>query len=376
MTTPSLRRAPARALLKDRVLVLGVGSDVRSLAAEIDQTVSGVVAVGADANEAIRVLRAAYPDLVLLRDPGVHVTRLATSAAPFPFADPDHQDALFAIEQTLEDYLNAQLANGASAAVFPTGFLAAGDHASMTAVIKVANSFDRGDLILHLPLSYKWLSSAGDLHKLIAGVHRSRHPVAISMAHKSNPASQRGVVDGIHELLAAAPANVTLWHTDLGALDALANGALGGAVGITSTHRHILGPDEIAHSPSKGTDRTPNVLLPDHLRFKKSQQMTRDWFANGGDPSCLCPVCGGRTVARFGTSTADKLEAHRHNLDHVTRIHKQLLAAAYRQLRWAELLADAETAHLATATATGVMGIKPDAELKQWIKLNPLPRAT
>lgn len=373
MTTPRLRPAPARVLLKDRVLMLGVGGDVRALAAEVDHTVSGVVAVGADAHEAVRVLRVAYPDLVLLQDPGVHAKRPATSSALFPFADPGHQDPLFVIEQTLEDYLDAQLANGASAAVFPTGFLAAGDHPAMTAVIKTANSFDRNDLILHLPLSHKWLSSAGDLHKLIAAVRRCRHPVAISMAHKSNPASQRGVVEGIHDLLAAVPANVALWHADLGALDALANGALGGAIGVTSTHRHILGPDEVAHSPSKGTDRTPNVLLPDHLRFKKSQQMTRDWFANGGEPSCPCSVCGGRAVARFGTSTADKLEAHRHNLEHVTRLHKQLLAAGYRQLRWAELLADAETAHLSTAAATGVIGIKPDAELKQWIKLNPLP---
>ena len=39
MTTPRLRRAPARVLLKDRILLLGVGADVRTLAADIDRRI-------------------------------------------------------------------------------------------------------------------------------------------------------------------------------------------------------------------------------------------------------------------------------------------------------------------------------------------------
>src|SRR5207247_661837 len=163
--------------------------DVRTLAADIDPAVGGIVAVGAGAHDAIRLLRAAYPDMVLIQQPSTHEKRTATAKAPFPFATDDEQHALFTIERSLDDYLDEQLVEAAE--------------------------------------------------------------------------------------------NVALWHADLGALDAIVHGALGGAVGVTSTHRHIVAPEDVAHSPSKGSDRTPNVLLPEHLRYKKSQAMTRDWFANG-----------------------------------------------------------------------------------------------
>ena len=373
MTTPHLRPARARLLLKDRILMLGVASDVRALAVDIDRSIGGVVVVGAEARDTVRHLRAAYPDLVVLQQPTVHEQRSATTAAPFPFRDEGQQDTLFIVEQSLDDYLDVQLDNGASAAILPTGFIVAGDHQTMTTVIETANRLDRDDVIVHLPVSHKWLSTASDVAKLTAAVRRSKHPVALSMAHKADPASQSGVVEGIHALLSAAAANIALWHADLGALDALANGALGGAVGIRAAKRHILAPDDVAHSPSKGADRTPNVLLPDHLRFKKSQAMTRDWFANGGEPLCHCAVCHGRPINRFDSSVANNLEAHRHNMHNLIHLQRSLLAAPHRDLRWADLLAEAEIAHQRTATATGIMTIKPDGALKQWIKLNPPP---
>lgn len=378
MTTPRLRRAPARVLLKDRVLVLGAAPDVRDLASGIDHSIGGAVAVGGDARDTVRALHLAYPEMVVLQQPAEHERRVATPAAPFPFLD-DHEDTaqepLFPIEQTLNEYLDAQLDNGANAAILPTGHIPASDHQTMTAVVRAANQLDRDDLVLHLPVGHRWLSAAGDRTKLIAAVARSKHPVALSMAHKSDPASQAGVVDGIHALLAATGANVCLWHTDLSALDALANGALGGAVGVTSSKRHIVAPGEVAYSPSKGVDRSPNVLLTRLLRFKKSWQMTRDWFANGGEPSCACLVCAGRLLNRFDSSTPARLEAHRHNLQIITRLHRDLLAAPYRNLRWADMLADAEMAHQSTAVETGVMTIKPEGALKHWIRLNPPPDA-
>lgn len=131
MTTPHLRPAPARLLLKDRILMLGVASDVRALAIDIDRSIGGVVVVGAEARETVRHLHAVYPDLVVLQQPAVHEKRPATTAAPFPFGDEGQQDALFVVEQSLDDYLDAQLDNGASAAILPTGFISTGDHQTM-----------------------------------------------------------------------------------------------------------------------------------------------------------------------------------------------------------------------------------------------------
>lgn len=372
MTTPRLRPVDAAVLLKDRVLLLGT-DDARILAVDVDDSIGGIVAVGLSARETIRGLEQVMPDMVLIEQPSTHVDCVATPDAPFPFAAVDtDQNYLFADERTLADYLDAQIGDGASLAMFPTGFIRAGDHATMTAIIKTANSLVRSDAILHLPLSYKWLSSAADRTKLIAAAKRSKHPVAISMAHRSDPASQAGVVAGTHALLAETD-NVALWHADLGALDALVHGALCAAVGTSSTYRHIVEPGERAFSPSKGADKTPNVLLHEPLRYKRAQAMTRDWFANGGEPTCTCAVCRGRPLNRFGESEAGVREAHRHNLHQLTALHRELLAARHRDLWWAERLADVQVAHERLAAATGVMTIKPDGALKQWIALNPLP---
>ena len=375
MSQPQLTRRPAVSVLTNRLLHLGVGDDVRRLAGDIDPALSGVVVVGEHSGDAARNLRAGYPDLVVIQQPAVFKSRIASAESPFPFAaDPGYDQALFAFEQTLDDYLDAQLSNGASAAVLPTGFMPPGAHRALSAAVKTANALDRDDVVLHLPLSYKWLAAAADRTKLINAVCRSRHPVAISLAHKSDPASQAGVVAGIHELIGAAGNRVSLWHCDLGVLDALAQGALGGAVGVTSTNRHIVDPGETAHSPLVH-DRTPNVLIPAHQRYGKAEHMARNWYANGGDPTCGCRTCHGRAITRFAATDADKLEAHRHNLALITATQRRLLNASNRRLAWAEILADAVAAHQATASATGVLSIRPEGALKQWIALNPMPNS-
>lgn len=375
MSQPQLTRRPALSVLTNRVLHLGVGDDVRRLAGDIDPAISGVVIVGEHAADAARNLRAGYPDLVVIQQPAIFKSRTATAQSPFPFAaDPAGEQMLFALEQSLDSYLDAQRSNGASVAVLPTGFLPPGAHRALSAAVKTANALDRDDVVLHLPLSYKWFAAAADRTKLINSVRRSRHPVAISLAHRSDPASQTGVVVGIHELLDATGAKVSLWHCDLGVLDALAHGALGGAVGVTSTNRHIVDPGETAHSPLVH-DRTPNVLIPAHQRYSKSEHMARNWYGNGGDPTCRCPTCHGRSITRFTATDADKLDAHRHNLALITATQRRLLESSNRRLAWAEILADAVAAHQGTASATGVLSIRPEGALKQWIALNPVPNS-
>lgn len=373
-TTTTVNVTRARLLLRDRLLLLGVGSDARVLAGDVDQAVGGVVVAGADAHKAVRALRQVYEDMVLLEQPNAHELREATPQVPFPFEDEPDPDvpALFDMRRTLQEYLDEQLRNGASLAILPTGSIAAEGFSTLTAVVKAANAIERDDVILHLPISYKWLSDPAARAKLTMAIQRSRHPVAISMAYKGDPASQSGVAEGLHAVLAVAGGNVLLWHADLGALDALANGALGGAVGVTASKRHITAPGETAYSPSMH-DRSPNVLLPKHLRFGKSQDMSIKWFANGGEPTCDCGICDGRGLTRFTASGRSVLEAHRHNLTVLTALHQRILASGDRQACWADMLAEAEAAHTATALETQVMTFKPAGALKRWIELNPAP---
>jgi hypothetical protein len=60
-------------------------------------------------------------------------------------------------------------------------------------------------------------------------------------------------------------------------------------------------------------------------------------------------------------------------LHQLTRLHRALLAAPHRGLWWAERLADAQLTHEQLASATGVITIRPEGALKQWIALNPIP---
>lgn len=377
MSTPvAVKATRARLLLRDRILLLGVGADARALAAGVDQTTGGIVVVGADARKTVRSLRQVYPNMLLIEQPGVHESRIATPGQPFPFEDEPDPDnpTLFEVKQTLEGYLDAQIRNGATVAMLPAGFVAAEDPTTLTAVVKAANAIDREDVILHLPLSYKWFSGPAGRAKLTMAIQRSKHPVAISMAYKGDPASQPGVPEAIHAVLAGAASNLLLWHSDLGALDALANGALGGAVGVTSSKRHITEPDETAFSPSVH-DRSPNVLLPRHLRFGKSQDMSIRLFANGGEPTCDCGTCDGRGLTRFTSSGESVHEAHQHNLAVLTALCRRILTSGDRKACWADLLAEADAAHTATAIETQVMAFKPAGALERWIELNPVPGA-
>jgi len=378
MSTPiAVKVTRARLLLRDRILMLGVGSDARLLAGAVDQAIGGFVVAGADARKAVHALHGIYPDMVLIEQPDIHELREATPYKPFPFEDEPNPDVptLFHVQRTLQDYLDEQLRNGASLALLPTGFIAAEEFSTLTAVIETANKLKREDVVLHLPVSYKWLSDAAARAKLAKAVRRSRHPVAISMAYKGDPASQSGVAEGIHTLLAAAADNVLLWHADLGALDALANGALGGAVGVTASKRHITEPGETAYSPSVH-DKSPNVLLPSHLRFGKSHDMSIKFFANGGEPTCDCGTCHGRGLCRFTAADRSVQEAHQHNLAVLNSLHRRILGSGDRKACWADMLAEADAAHAATALEIQVTAFKPAGALKRWIELNPVLRTT
>jgi hypothetical protein len=372
----------APVLLKDRMLILGTGDSVVALASDVDHDHGGIVVAGKNPREVLRQLRRAYPAMVLLEQPNIHEQLCATASRPFPtgaeLGDGDGRElALFAVnEPTLAEALDAQLAAGASVAITPTGFIESGSHDAMTGLVAQANALDRQDTIVHLPLAPTWLAVEADRRKLIAAITRLKHPVVISIADRGDPAAGTGVVEGLIAVFAAAGTKAGVWYSDLGVLEALALGGLCGAVGVTSSARHILVPGTIARSPSKGQDRTPNAIIPGLSRFKRARAMQSDWFANGGDPGCSCAICQSGEISRFDSSAEDILAAHRHNLLWFQTHHLALLASTNRQVWWADHLAEAAAGHAALASATGVRAISPDAALAKRIKLNPPPTET
>lgn len=361
----------ARLALMNRLLVLGSTDDILANLSHVDQKLGGVVVLGSQAHTTVRRLRHAYPGMLILEQSSAHVERQASAATPFILpttGDGGIHGSLFDVEMSIDDQLDAQIANGASLAILPTGFIAANDVTALRAAVTKANMIERDDTILHLPLSHVWCSGVG-IDKVIAAVKRSSHPVAVSLGHRSDPGSQPGVVEGLRRLVREAP-DVSLWFTDLCGIDALAHGARAAAIGLAASHRHIVAPGETAHSPTV-TDRSPNVLMPDLLRFRKSQHMTEQWFASTPAPTCDAPLCcNGQPLNRFDGSTEDRNAAHRHNVIQLMAMHRALLEAPSREDFWADRLKQAEIAHLQLALRTGVKTIKPVGSVKRWIELN------
>jgi hypothetical protein len=362
----------ARLALTDRLLILGTADDIYANMPFIDPAHGGAVVLGAQARTAVRRLRHAYPDMLILEQPTVHADHAASKDNPFIInsaASASDQPSLFEVPpKTLEGEIEAQIANGASLGVPPTGFIEAGDVHALRAVVETANRIQRSDVLLHLPLAHVWISGDG-LTKVIAGVKRSVHPVAVSLAHKGDPGSQKGVVEGLRRLVAEAP-DVSVWFTDLCGVDALAHGALAASIGLTASNRHIVAPGQGAFSP-RPSDRSPNILMRDLLSYRKSRQMQESWFASMPSPSCGTSVCcAGRALDSFSGSMEDRNAGHRHNTVQLTEMHKALLSASSRDDWWADRLRDAELAYPRLAIATGIKSIKPTGAVQKWIELN------
>lgn len=362
----------ARLALTDRLLILGTADDIYANLPFIDPTHGGAVVLGAQAHTAIRRLRNAYPDVLLLEQPTVHADRAASKEDPFILTSVSaaaDQPSLFDVPPaTIKGTLDEQIANGASLGVLPTGFIEAGDVRALQAAVETANQIERSDVLLHLPLAHVWISGDG-LTKVIAGVKRSAHPIAISLAHKGDPGSQKGVVEGLRRLVAEAP-DVSVWFTDLCGVDAVAHGALAAAIGLTASNRHILAPGNAAFSP-RPSDRSPNILMRDLLSYRKSRQMHENWFASMPSPVCTpTSCCGGRALDSFTGSPDDRNAGHRHNTVQLTEMHKSLLTASSRDDWWADRLRDAELAYPRLAMRTGIKSIKPSGSVQRWIDLN------
>lgn len=360
----------ARSVLAGRLLLLGNAEDALDTHLHVDASRGGLVVVGAAARGAVRWLRQAQPNLVLLEQPSAHTAGVASVREPFILAADDAKDGqqvLFSPEQSVETDLDAQRRNGASLAILPTGYVQGGDRAALTAVLQAANLIDRDDVILHLPLHYTWAREP-DVGKVIAAVNRSRHPVAVSLGHRGDPGSQKGVVEGLRRLVREAPA-VSLWFTDLAGMDALAHGATACALGLSASHRHIVGPDQTGFSPNPA-DRSPNVLFPELLRYVKSGHMTERWFASRPAPECAKSCCGGQPIDRFDESRAHRRAAHRHNSLHLVDMHGAMMEAPSREAWWVDRLREAELAHTRLSLYTGVAGLTPQGALKEWIRMN------
>ncbi len=343
-------------LLANRLLVLA-GREATSLAPLLPATTSGLVVVSNKPYETVRVLREAYPDLILAIEPDASAGAFATEDDPFVLPS----GGLF--RMPLTEVLDQQVRNGASFAITPTGYMPLGEAGPLKQAVIRANELDRDDVVLYVPCDPKWLRQPA-LKQFLAILKRSRHPVALALGHKMDPLAEKGVPEGLRTLSAAVPW-VMPWRTDLAAFDAMAHGAKAGAVGILASQRHASIPHQKAWSPNV-TDRTPRVLVPELLRYVRAG-LLQDWFGSSKPWPCGCQICDGRAIDRFTSSPDDHIEAHKHSVAGLLALHDEMYASGHEvSLWWTQRLRSAEVAHQRLEADTSVK-IPLPAVLKTWL---------
>lgn len=361
---PTGLRTSARDLLRGTLLLAMSKKDAATAVVERlpwDLAPSGLVLTGKLDLGLVDDLRKTHPELTIACEPDADSEHFASVAEPF-LLPPENLFGPVTLGRVLDDQIEA----GASFALTPTGHLRAGDTDAAKAVIDQANELDREDVVVRLPFDATVMRT--DPQQIAAIARRSRHTVALSLAHDQDPMTGRGVVDAMRALTLGVP-DLILWRTDLAAFAHLVDGGLSAGVGFVPSLRHGLAPGKGGKRINRA-DRTPHVLLDEHLRYMRTSEMQRR-FASTEPPHCSSIPCDGAALDRFTGSDADRLAAHEHNA--VTLL---AMAAELRRVKpeerarwWHARLTRAVNAHEESTRETSQHWPLPPV-LAAWAKLH------
>jgi hypothetical protein len=341
MTTPAERpdgpkrsTTTAATMVADRVFLLNSAKYSDAPPTFLSTTRSGLVVCGANAHTKIAAM-VRHTLVPLIADPGAYTSPpLATTDSLV--ALPDSDGTLFGAD--LDMVLQAQRDRGAAVAIVPSRYVQAGDSRALKALVAQAQSVERDDVIVAVPVAIAWLKDKQFLPQLIALLKRIPHPKAVMFGKQMNPFDTVTAIANFRHLLAEVP-SVGLWRADvLAAFDCLAHGGAFAAIGAGGSLRHLVPADE----PAQGRSGTPSVLLPELLVYTTGKTIA-DLYANTPSPRCGCPVCDGAALDRFNNKADEvRVEAHAHNaavwtewlgdlLDHATAGERQRWWRAFCQ---------------------------------------------
>jgi hypothetical protein len=361
----------AAPLLRGRVLVHENARYIPRARQALDDDLGGVVMTGDKADERAFALRAdaGYAGAVLI-DTAAYKTHIASPDEPFLLP----ADEMFA---SVDTSLAFQKARGASAALTPTGYIAAADAKSLKAVARAASSIERADTVVTLPIDVTWLADER-IGQLIAVCERITHPKALVVARQFDPLEHSREVPRNLRRVMSEVEDMMLLRTDLAALDAMAHGALCAGIGIDSSVRHSVPAGERSLLRTPGGPQYPSVLMPDLMCFKGAQALANR-YANAAPATCDCEACSGRGLDRFLSSDGEtRRESEDHNLltwtPWVSEL-KKIAAGDPRKAWWRDKCAEAleryplENLRLGLSAGSSA-GFTPPTPLKAWATLS------
>ena len=241
--------------------------------------------------------------------------------------------------RALDNFMREICKAGADAVLTPTGYVDAGDIASLAAVLDAAPALNP-QAIISLPLDIIWLTYDW-IDILIEMTSSTPSPKAIMLSElPRKPSAMKEILANLR-LLAREVPQIGLFHTGLTAFDMMAQGALAGAIGSSSALRSLYPPNARGfENKPRGEEFTdsPQVLVSELVTYLPGNELA-DRFGNSSSPICHCRHCDGRSLSRF-IGKSEWLDARCHNFAVWTEWLPGLLADAsfmQRQLSWIRL---------------------------------------
>ena len=214
---------------------------------------------------------------------------------------------------------------------------------------------DVGAAVL-IALDARWLAKRTDF--LIEALERANTHVALVLAHRADPLSLSGAVQGLRRV-ASRVKPMSLLRSDHGAIGALAFGADHASIGLMTSTRHYSTPAMRAWRRPGGTAR---LFVRPLLDWFLASDIA-GWTAAGSDITCPLVCCKGQRLERFDDPD---LDATWHNMNALADFAKHICNATASD-RGIEFM---EQCHSA-ASRYGLAGFNgpdnPKAQLTGWV---------
>lgn len=175
-------------------------------------------------------------------------------------------------------------------AMTDSGYIDADDSAALRWTLDDGRKHS-GPTVVALPLDVSWLTRR--VGELCEEIDKAGLPVALMLGCSDDPLSRVGAINGLIEVL-NVPVPVCLLRCDVSAIGALAFGAAVGAVGTSTSLRHIFPPGSRG-GPNSGR---PAAIVPRALIYKQLDRI-QEAIRVVDDVTfwtCNCVVCMGKTI--------------------------------------------------------------------------------
>ncbi|WP_341976854.1 hypothetical protein [Microbacterium sp. LWO13-1.2] len=329
----------------------------------VDPHAGGVFVTGAYGPSRVQRLRRQFPTVPFMLEPRSLSEYRANEDAPFLIDIGDNE--LF--PATLDAALDKQrLDMGSDLAITPTGQFRTGDTDTVRKALEEVNALDRKDVLFAAAFEGGWLNDEQNVKFIRSVINRSNHPVLLSFVGTANPMGGKKRIRAYRRIMEESTRPVVAYRTDMAGFDARALGAIASAIGALPSARRLTPPGS-GGSPDDPTDLAPHELIGDMLRFVRSKEMRRRWFAEAEPILCFCVVCRGRSIDRFTHLEADRREGHLHTVAELTRMHSSTIGMTQLELKahWGNLVRGALDAYEQLEEHIGVQLGRPN-DLQVW----------